>query len=84
MTILIFFAIYLIALKWLDPEELNKIALIAPNATINIVKNAEVVEKQKVTLPEIIEGIVYCTNPNCISNDSREPITSKIKVEKKK
>ncbi len=57
----------------LDAEEVDKIALIAPKATINIIRDYEVVEKQKAKLPQIIRGIIKCDNPICISNSS-EPI----------
>ncbi|MHA1605609.1 MAG: aspartate carbamoyltransferase regulatory subunit [Candidatus Freyarchaeota archaeon] len=56
----------------LDPKEVDKIALISPRATINIIRNYEVVEKQRVSLPPIITGFPKCVNPNCIMN-SREP-----------
>ena len=58
----------------LNPEEVDKIALIAPHATINIIRNYRVVEKQRVKLPQIIQGIVKCTNPSCISNSENEPV----------
>ncbi|MDI6811757.1 MAG: aspartate carbamoyltransferase regulatory subunit [archaeon] len=61
----------------LKPEEVDKIALIAPNATINIIRDSEVIEKHKVYLPKSIEGIIRCANPNCISNVEREPVISK-------
>ncbi|MEK7804776.1 MAG: aspartate carbamoyltransferase regulatory subunit, partial [Planctomycetota bacterium] len=54
--------------KIIDQKEVNKIALIAPNATVNIIKNYNVVKKFKVAVPETIEGIVKCFNPNCVSN----------------
>lgn len=63
----------------LKPEEVNKIALIAPKATINIIRDYEVVKKFKVHLPDEIVGIVRCPNPNCISN-TREPIQSRFRV----
>jgi len=63
----------------LKPEEVHKIALLAPHATINIIRNYNVVEKQRVKLPNIIEGIVKCANPACISNSS-EPVQSKFYV----
>ncbi len=65
--------------KALNPKEVNKIALIAPAATINIIKDSEVVKKYKVKLPDHIKGIVACGNPSCISN-STEPIESEFKV----
>ena len=56
----------------LKEREINKIALVAPEATYNIVKNYRVVEKRKVSIPDELIGIVRCENPNCISN--REPV----------
>ncbi len=52
----------------IDQKEANKIALIAPNATVNIIKDYEVVKKFKTVIPETIEGMVKCFNPNCVSN----------------
>jgi len=63
----------------LSPQEVNKIALVAPHASINIIKNYAVVEKLEVKLPSVIEGIVKCVNPCCVSN-SNEPVSSKFYV----
>ncbi|EMR73626.1 aspartate carbamoyltransferase, regulatory subunit [Thermoplasmatales archaeon SCGC AB-539-N05] len=63
----------------LDPKEVDKIALIAPKATINIIRNYEVVEKHKVKLPREVVGIIRCSNPTCVSN-SDEPIESRFLV----
>ena len=57
----------------LKSEEVDKIALLAPRATINIIRNYKVAEKQRVKLPNILRGIVKCANPACISN-SKEPV----------
>lgn len=65
----------------LEENEVDKISLISPGATINIIRDFEVVEKYQVELPEIVEGMVKCPNPNCISNTS-EPVTSKFLVTK--
>ena len=54
--------------KFLDEDEFNKIALIAPTATFNILKNSKVIKKTRVKLPEKIIGLVKCSNPNCITN----------------
>lgn len=67
----------------LDPHEVDKIALIAPKATINIIRDYKVTEKHKVKLPDEIIGIVKCSNPTCISNAQREPVKSRFKVIKK-
>ena len=52
----------------LTPDEVNKIALIAPRATLNIISDFHVVDKAHVELPEQIERIVRCFNPRCITN----------------
>ena len=63
----------------LDPQEVDKIALIAPKATINIIRNYEVAEKYRVNLPDEIHGILKCSNPTCISNFN-EPVKSRFLV----
>jgi aspartate carbamoyltransferase regulatory subunit len=63
----------------LNSQEVNRIALVAPHASINIIRNYNVVEKLEVKLPNSIEGIIKCVNPCCISN-SEEPVTSKFYV----
>ena len=65
----------------LSPGEVDKIALIAPYATINIIRDYKVVEKKQVSLPREIHGIVRCANPNCITN-SREPAKTGFTIEK--
>lgn len=63
----------------IDPNEINKIALIAPKATINIIREYEVAKKYRVKLPDEIIGIVRCSNPTCVSNSS-EPVKSRFIV----
>jgi len=67
--------------RFLKSSEVDKIALLAPNATINIIKEYKVVDKQRVKLPDTIKGIVKCDNPACISN-SNEPVETKFYVQK--
>ncbi|AEH24438.1 aspartate carbamoyltransferase regulatory subunit [Pyrococcus yayanosii] len=64
--------------RFLSEEEVNKIALIAPSATVNIIRDYKVVEKFKVEVPDVIEGILRCANPNCITN--HEYVTTKFYV----
>ena len=54
--------------RFLETAETNKLALIAPRATINIIKDYRVVEKRKIQLPDSIVGIFRCPNLNCITN----------------
>jgi aspartate carbamoyltransferase regulatory subunit len=65
----------------LNSEEADKIALIAPKATINIIRDYSVVAKQKTKLPQVIRGIVKCDNLSCISN-GHEPIQPTFFVER--
>ena len=60
-------------------DETNKIALIAPNAKINIIRDYLVVEKRPLTLPAEIREIVQCANPNCITNN--QPVTTRFQVQ---
>lgn len=54
----------------LTRDEANKLALIAPDATINIIKNWKVIQKIKVTIPDVVIGI-RCANPRCITRHDR-------------
>lgn len=65
-------------------NDINKIALVAPCAKLNIIRNYEVVEKRVVAIPDEIVGIVKCVNPKCITNneelDTRYEVVSKTEV----
>ncbi len=65
--------------RTLDERELDKIALIAPTATVNIIENYQVVKKHRVQIPKRIKGIVKCMNPRCITNQ-REPVEPEFTV----
>lgn len=64
--------------KFFEEEEINKIAIIAPNAVLNIIKDYVVVEKKRLTLPQTINSIVKCNNPKCITNN--EPMHTRFEV----
>jgi len=57
--------------KLLTQEEVNKIAVIAPQATVNIIENYGIKKKLKVSIPNLIEKIIKCSNPNCITNNEK-------------
>jgi len=61
-------AIIKISDSFFEDEDINRIALIAPSAKFNIIKNYEVVEKRQVEIPDQIRGIAKCFNPKCITN----------------
>jgi len=62
----------------LSNEEVSSIALISPEATVNIIKNYDVLEKRKISLPDKVDNIVHCTNPLCITN--HEKVRTRFKV----
>jgi aspartate carbamoyltransferase regulatory subunit len=68
----------------LDSAEVARIALVAPEATINLIKDSKVIKKTRVELPETITGIMRCPNERCVTNKEREPIQSKYQVVSRK
>ena len=62
-----------IADKFFCDEEINRIAVVAPNVKLNIIRNYEVVEKRRVVLPDELHGIVKCGNLKCITNNEPMP-----------
>jgi aspartate carbamoyltransferase regulatory subunit len=67
---------------YVQEKKLDLISLIAPRATINIIKNGKVAEKRQVKLPAEVSGVLKCLNPNCVTNKEREPLTTRFTVEK--
>ncbi len=65
--------------RFLDEKEIDKIALIAPYATVNVIENYNVVKKHRVQVPKYVKGIVKCMNPRCITNQN-EPIETEFVV----
>jgi aspartate carbamoyltransferase regulatory subunit len=59
-------------------EEMNRIALVAPMARVNIIKDFEVIEKHEVKVPDRIGGFVKCVNPKCVTNN--EPVTTDFEI----
>jgi aspartate carbamoyltransferase regulatory subunit len=59
----------------LSQSEVDVLSLIAPEATINIVRDYDVVEKNRVERPNRVVGVLSCPNHNCITN-ADEPVDS--------
>ena len=58
-----------VADRYFTDEELNQLSVIAPDVTLCIIRNYEVVEKKRVEMPEELCNIVKCANPKCITNN---------------
>jgi len=56
-----------------ESDEINKIALVAPSATLIVIKDYKVASKSKVQIPDKVNNIVKCFNPNCITNAESVP-----------
>ena len=75
-------AIIKISGHFFQDEDINRIALVAPDAKLNIIRDYRVVEKKIVEVPEEIVGIAKCMNPKCITNN--EKIITRFSVVSKK
>ena len=75
-------AIIKIADRYFDDDEINKIALVAPEAKLNTIRDYDVVEKHEVSVTHEVTGIVKCVNPKCITNN--EQIMTKFYVTENK
>jgi aspartate carbamoyltransferase regulatory subunit len=64
--------------KFFKSDEINRIALLTPYATLITIRNYDVVEKIRIGIPDTIEGMVKCFNPKCITNN--EDIIQKFTV----
>jgi len=68
--------------KFLENSDTDRIALISPHATINIIKNYKVFEKRKIQVPDYITGIFKCSNINCITNEEKNSIPTIVLLDK--
>lgn len=59
-------------------DTLDRVALVAPTAVVNVIRDYAVVEKRPVVLPDSVVGIVRCSNPKCITNN--EPMRTRFDV----
>lgn len=67
-----------VADTYFPDEIINRIAIIAPSAVINTIKDFEVVKKEAVCLPDEVTDLVVCNNPKCITRN--EPMKSRFDV----
>jgi len=63
----------------LSQSEVDVLSLIAPAATINIIRGYEVVDKARVERPDRVSGILQCSNSNCITAGD-EPVDPTFEV----
>ncbi|RUA30682.1 MAG: aspartate carbamoyltransferase regulatory subunit [Bacteroidetes bacterium] len=59
--------------RFFKSNEINKISLVAPTATLIEIRDFEVVNKTGVTIPDEVHEIAKCINPKCITNNEYVP-----------
>ena len=52
--------------------DLDVLGYIAPDATVNVVKNSEIVDKMHLALPETVTDVIKCKNPRCITTTEQD------------
>lgn len=57
-----------------DVDELNMdvLAVIDHNITVNVIKDGEITDKKVLTLPKEIQRVFKCKNPRCITSVEQE------------
>jgi aspartate carbamoyltransferase regulatory subunit len=65
---------------FLNEVQMQQISILSPNASISLIDNYNVIEKKKVSIPQVIKKLILCVNNTCISNSSKEPISSEFQV----
>ena len=62
-----------------SPSETEQLAILAPNATINVISNYKVIDKYDLRLPNETIGAFKCPNSNCITH-VEEAATPRFKI----
>ena len=56
----------------IDTLDLDILGFIDHNITVNIIKDGEIVEKKKLSLPKEVHNVIKCKNPRCITSIEQE------------
>ena len=64
----------------LTQSELDRLALVAPDAHVAIIRAYTVAEKMIINLGDEVVNVVRCTMSNCITSNLREPLPHRLKV----
>ena len=54
------------------PVNFDVIGYVDPGATVNIIRDGELVEKRSIDLPEELRNVIFCKNPRCITTTEQE------------
>lgn len=64
--------------RFLTDEEIGRLSVVAPNVTLNVIRDYQIVQKKYVQYPKQIIGVVRCSNPKCITN--HQPVATKMEL----
>ena len=67
-----------IADKYFTDEELDQLSVVAPNITMCVIKDYEIIEKRPVVMPDELVGLVRGPNSKCITNN--EPMQTRFRL----
>ena len=67
----------------LNQYELDRLALVAPDASVAIIRAYTVAEKMEINLTEEVVNVARCTFLNCITINPREPLPHRLIVVKR-
>ena len=56
----------------IEDLNLDVLGYIDHTITVNIIKDAQIVEKKELTLPKQLVNIIHCKNPRCITSIEQE------------
>jgi len=57
-----------IAERELSPNIISRLYVLAPQATMSIIRDYQVVQKGAIPRPQVMVGVLNCPNPNCVTN----------------
>ena len=52
--------------------DLDIIGYVDPGATVNLIRNGELMEKKRIEVPEKLVNVIRCKNPRCITSSEQE------------
>ncbi len=75
----------IVKIEWIElsQDQVDRIAIVAPSATINLIRNWKVVKKRRVELEDKLVSILKCPNPNCITNSAGEHLKTSFTIKRK-
>ena len=56
----------------IEEMDMDVLAVIDHNITVNVIKDEQIVEKKKLSLPKEIHNVITCKNPRCITSIEQE------------